>query len=136
MVADELALRRDRLHRVGQTAMRSVKQCHVFLADREVVLESGRAAIPSLADAVAGRRLTGSWMANPENGLIYRLLDRIDEDEFPHLPLVQGKQTYVCRRLAPFVNRIATDAERCMRAVAGLRPSARSLLAAVSAGPV
>src|SRR5438046_6981496 len=50
---------RDRFHRVGSGPMRTVAQGHAFLRERRIVLETGRAAVPSLADAIAGRRING-----------------------------------------------------------------------------
>jgi hypothetical protein len=130
LAADEI--RRQR-HRLTGTPMRDVRQLRAFLTERAIALETGSGALPSLAAAIAGRRLAGSWMAQPEVGLIYRLLERLAEDEFPSVPLIEGKQVRLHLRLAPAVQRIAADPGRRQSAIAGLSPLAGRLFADVEA---
>jgi hypothetical protein len=61
LAADDL--RRQR-HRLTGTPMRDVRQLRTFLTERAIALETGTGALPSLAAAIAGRRLAGSWMAS------------------------------------------------------------------------
>jgi hypothetical protein len=42
------------------------KQAIAFVKANGVVLESGRGAVPSLAEAIAGAPIRGSWWAHPK----------------------------------------------------------------------
>lgn len=73
----QLEGRRSREHRLATPPMRDVRQLAAFIRDREIVLWTGRAAVPNMAEAIAGRPLRGSWVANPEVHLIYPLTSRL-----------------------------------------------------------
>lgn len=122
----ELEARRVREHRLGGMPIRDVRQLAAFVRDRRIVLATGKAAIPNMADAIAGRALQGSWMANPEVHLIYRLMQRLDG--FHSAPLVLGKGTIVDPSLAPALFGLAADAARRADAYRRLSGDAARLL--------
>lgn len=108
--------------------MRDVRQVERFLHDRRIALWTGQSAVPSLSEAIAGRPLRGSWMANPEVHLIYRLLSRLQERDVLSATLVLGKSTALQPALGPAVQRIATDPARLSTTTAALPAAAAELL--------
>ena len=42
-----------------------------FVAEHGVVLESARGAVPSLAEAIAGEPIRGSWWGHPRGNAIH-----------------------------------------------------------------
>jgi len=71
-------------------------------------VESARASVPSLAEVVAGEPLKGSWWAHPKGNDIF-LLSRLIRSSPDVLVcrLVDGKITYIHRRLWPALVRLA-----------------------------
>ena len=47
------------------------KQVIAFVKANGVVLESGRGPVPSLAEAIAGQPIRGSWWAHPKSNTIF-----------------------------------------------------------------
>ena len=84
------------------------KQAIAFVKANGVVLESGRGAVPSLAEAIAGAPIRGSWWAHPKSNTIF-LCSRAIRASADVLVcrLVDGKVTYVDRRLWPALVRLA-----------------------------
>jgi len=84
------------------------KQALDFVKANGVVLESGRGPIPSLAEAIAGAPIRGSWWAHPKANSIF-LCSRAIRGSADVLVcrLVGGKVTYVHRRLWPALVRLA-----------------------------
>jgi hypothetical protein len=83
-------------------------QALAFVRKHGVVLESARGPVPSLADAIAGERVLGSWWSHPRSQEIFELTRAVrDSEEVLVCRLVQGKITYVHRRLWPAVVRTA-----------------------------
>lgn len=79
-----------------------------FVRQRGIVLESAKGKVANLADAVAGRRIRGSWWADPVGKKIFRATRAVrDSDEILVCHLVDGKLTYVHRRLWPALVRLA-----------------------------
>jgi len=86
------------------------RQALAFVRRHGLVLESGhgrpatraRPAIPSLAEAIAGGPIRGSWWAHPQSHAIFRVLGavRASEDVLA-CRLVDGRVTLVHRRLWP-----------------------------------
>lgn len=69
---------------------------------------SARGAVPSLAQAIAGAPLRGSWWAHPMSHHMYRVFEGVcDSDQVLVCRLVQGKVTFVHRRLWPALVRLA-----------------------------
>jgi len=79
-----------------------------FVETNGIVLESGRGPVPSLAAAVAGEPIHGSWWAHPQGRNIFRCSRAIrDAADILVCRLVNGKITYVHRRLWPALARLA-----------------------------
>jgi hypothetical protein len=91
------------------------KQAIAFVKANGVVLESGRGAVPNLADAIAGAPIRGSWWAHPKANTIFLCSRAIRESaDVLVCRLVGGKVTYVYRHLWPALVRLAGrfDADR------------------------
>src|SRR5713226_6753180 len=91
------------------------KQAIAFVKANGVVLESGRGAVPNLAEAIAGAPIRGSWWAHAKANTIF-LCSRAIRGSADVLVcrLIGGKVTYVHRRLWPALVRLAGrfDADR------------------------
>ena len=67
-----------------------------------MVLASARGPVPSVAEAVAGQPIVGSWWAHPRGKAIFAALSELDdEDDVRCFKLVDGKVTFVHRRVWP-----------------------------------
>ena len=74
-----------------------------------VVLLAARGSVPSLAEAVAGERIRGSWWGHPKGSEIYRAAQAVCESpDVLVCKLVKGKITYVHRRLWPALVKLAS----------------------------
>ena len=83
-------------------------QALAFVRKHGVVLEAGRGPVVSLADAVAGRPIRGSWWVHPKSHEIFSLTRAVrDAKEVCVCRIVNGKITYVHRRLWPALVRVA-----------------------------
>ena len=73
-----------------------------FVKKHGAVLASARGPLPSLAEAIVGETIKGSWWAHPQGQLLFRLGTAVAESrEVLVCKLVGGKLTYVHRRLWP-----------------------------------
>jgi hypothetical protein len=91
------------------------KQAIAFVKANGVVLESGRGAVPSLAEAIVGAPIRGSWWAHPKANTIFLCSRAIRESaDVLVCRLVGGKVTSVHRHLWPALVRLARrfDADR------------------------
>ena len=87
-----------------------------------------------LAEAITGRSIRGSWMADPEVYRVYEFFKKVyKHQDVVALPLILGKETLVHGSLGPAVQRVASDPDRRNEARAGLPPLARRLLDEVEA---
>ena len=80
-----------------------------FVEKHGVVLQAARSSLPSLAEAVAGERIRGSWWGHPKGQEIFRAAEAVCES--PNVlvcKLVDGKVTYVHRRLWPALVKLAS----------------------------
>ena len=76
------------------------RQASAFVRKHGVVLESATGPVPSVAAAVAGGPIRGSWWAHPRSHEIFEVTQSIrDLDEVLVCRLVNGKITFVHRRL-------------------------------------
>ena len=83
-------------------------QALAFVRKHGVVLEAGRGPVVSLADAVAGTRIRGSWWGHTKGREIFALTRAVrDSKDICVCRLVGGKITYVHRRLWPALVRVA-----------------------------
>jgi len=88
--------------------MLSPKQGLAFVKRHGVVLQAARGPVPSLAAAVVGGPIRGSWWGHPKGHEIFRIADAVSQsDEVLVCKLVEGKVTYVHRRLWPALVKLA-----------------------------
>jgi hypothetical protein len=81
-----------------------------FVDQHGVVLESGRGQVPSLADAIAGAPIRGTWWKHPQARAIFRATRAVrDSPDVLVCRLLDGKITYVHRRLWPALVRLADE---------------------------
>jgi hypothetical protein len=81
-----------------------------FVEKHGVVLASARGAVPSLAEAVAGEPIVGSWWAHPKGKAIFEALSEIDDSlDVRCFKLVDGKVTFVHRKAWPALVRLGRD---------------------------
>lgn len=99
---------------------------------RQVVTEVPAQGMASLVEAVAGGPVRGSWRTHAKGRLMYRLGRMLRaSDEVLAVRLVEGKVAFVDPSLWAAVYRVAMEASRRRRSLAGLSPQARELLTAV-----
>ena len=85
------------------------KQGLAFVKRHGVVLQAAKGPVPSLAEAIAGEPIRGSWWGHPKGHEIFRVAEAISEsDDVLVCKLVEGKVTYVHRRLWPALVKLAT----------------------------
>jgi hypothetical protein len=81
-----------------------------FIEQHGVVLASAHGPVPSLAEAIAGERIRGSWWGHPRGREIFAALETIaDSPDVRCFRLVDGKLTFVHRRLWPVLVRLADE---------------------------
>jgi hypothetical protein len=79
-----------------------------FVRTHGVVLESASGPVPSLAEAIAGNPIQGSWWGHARSHEIFALTRAVrDSPDVLVCRLVGGKITYVHRRLWPALVRAA-----------------------------
>jgi len=87
----------------------SPKQALAFVETHGVVLQAARGPVPSLAEAVAGERIRGSWWGHPKGQAIFLAAEALSESpDVLVCKLVDGKVTYVHRRLWPALVKLAS----------------------------
>ena len=87
----------------------SPKEALAFVEKHGVVLQAARGSVPSLAEAVAGERIRGSWWGHPRGREIYAAAEAVCESpDVLVCKLVEGKITYVHRRLWPALVKLAS----------------------------
>ena len=80
----------------------------VFVRIHGVVLESGAGPVPSVANAVVGGPIHGSWWGHARSHEIFTLTRAVrDSSDVLVCRLIDGKITYVHRRLWPALVRIS-----------------------------
>jgi hypothetical protein len=84
-----------------------------FVEQHGVVLEGGRGPRPTLAEAVAGERIHGSWWRHKKGRAIFRATRTVrDCDQVLVCRLLGGKISYVHRRLWPAIFRLANSLDK------------------------
>lgn len=87
----------------------SPKQGVAFVKRHGVVLQAARGPVPSLAEAIAGGPIRGSWWGHPKGHEIFAVAEAVCEsDDVLVCKLVNGKVTYVHRRLWPALVKLAS----------------------------
>ena len=100
------------------------KQALAFVKTNGVVLESGRGPVPSLAEAIAGKPIRGSWWAHPKGHEIFLCSRAVRESpDVLVCRLVEGKVTYIHRRLWPALVRLAQELTASGKASRGRHPA-------------
>jgi hypothetical protein len=81
-----------------------------FVEKHGVGLAAARGPVPSLAEAVAGAPIKGSWWAHARGQAIFEAMNVVsDSDDVRCFKLVDGKVTFVHRRLWPALVRLADE---------------------------
>jgi hypothetical protein len=80
-----------------------------FVEQRGVVLQAARGPVPSLAEAVVGGPIRGSWWGHPRGREIFRVARAVSESpEVLVCKFVDGKVTYIHSRLWPALVKLAS----------------------------
>jgi len=86
----------------------SPKEAIAFVERHGVVLQAARGPVPSLAEAIAGGPIPGSWWSHPKGRIIFRAAQAISESpEVLVCKLIDDKVTFVHRRLWPALVKLA-----------------------------
>ena len=86
----------------------TLRQAVAFVRKHGVVLESAVGPVPSVAAAVVGGPIRGSWWAHPRSHEIFELTRAIRaREDVLVCRLVDGRVTFVHRRLWPALVRAA-----------------------------
>lgn len=73
-----------------------------FVRDHGIVLQAAHGPVPSLAEAVAGERIRGSWWGHPKGRAIFHAAQvACESPDILVCKLIDGKITFVHRRLWP-----------------------------------
>ena len=81
-----------------------------FVATNGLVLEAARGPVPNLVEEIAGEPVHGSWWAHPLSHTIFAAIQSVrDDSDVLVCRLVNGKVTYVHRRLWPALSRLAPE---------------------------
>ena len=85
----------------------TARQAIAFVKANGIVLESASGPAPSLAAAIAGEPIRGSWWKHPKASQIFRCTRAVrDSKAVLVCRLLGGKVTYVHRRLWPALVRL------------------------------
>jgi hypothetical protein len=80
-----------------------------FVERHGVVLQAARGPVPSLAEAIAGGPIRGSWWGHPKGREIYRVTGAVcASPDVLVCKLVEGKVTYIHRRLWPALVKLSS----------------------------
>ena len=91
----------------GETEV-SPKEAIAFVKRHGIVLQAARGPAPSLAEAIAGGPIRGSWWGHSKGRIIFQAAQAICESpEVLVCKLFDDKVTYVHRRLWPALVRLA-----------------------------
>jgi hypothetical protein len=79
-----------------------------IVREHGIVLASAKGPVPRLADFIAGESIKGSWWAHPKSHEIFAIFQAVGESpDILICRLVDGKVTFVHRRLWPALVRVA-----------------------------
>jgi hypothetical protein len=80
----------------------SPREATAFVERHGVVLQAARGPVPSLAEAIAGEPIRGSWWGHPKGGEIFRAARAVCESpDVLVCKLIDNRVTYVHRRVWP-----------------------------------
>ena len=81
-----------------------------FVEKHGIVLASAKGLVPSVAEAVAGEPIVGSWWAHKKGKAIFAALCEIDDSpDIRCFKLVDGKVTFAHRKTWPALVRLGRD---------------------------
>jgi hypothetical protein len=84
------------------------KQAIAFVKRHGIVLQAARGPAPSLAEAIAGGPIRGSWWGHPKGRIIFQASQAVCESpDVLVCKLIDNKVTYVHRRLWPALVKLA-----------------------------
>lgn len=87
----------------------NARQALAFVRKHGVVLEAARGPVPSLAEAISGEPIHGSWWNHPKSQVIFAVTRAIrDSEDVLVCRLINGKVTFVHRRLWPALVKVAS----------------------------
>jgi hypothetical protein len=93
---------------VGRSRVVSARDALAFVEREGIVLQSAHGRVPNLAEFVAGERIRGSWWGHAKGHEIFHAVNHVvDSGEVLVCQLVDGKVTFVHRRLWPALIRLA-----------------------------
>jgi hypothetical protein len=93
------------------------KQALAFVKKHGVVLQAARGPVPSFAEHVAGGPIRGSWWSHSRGHEIFELATAVCESgDVLVCKLVDGKVTYVHRRLWPALVKLAARFDKAQLA--------------------
>src|SRR6266550_2820622 len=85
------------------------KEALAFVERHGIVLQAARGPLPNLAEAIGGGPIRGSWWGHPKGKEIFRAVRAIGASpDVLVCKLVEGKITYVHRRLWPALIKLAS----------------------------
>jgi len=88
------------------------EQALLFVEEHGIVLQAARGPVPTFAEYVVGGPIKGSWWAHTKAHEIYELASFVSEHaDVLVCKLVQGKVTYVHRRVWPALIKLAARFE-------------------------
>ena len=97
------------LREASHTSMEPIE----FVQRHGVVLEGARGPVPNLAEFIAGRPIEGSWWGHPKGREIFWATRQVrDSPSVLVCRLIDGKITYIHRRLWPALVRLASALEK------------------------
>lgn len=100
--------RRSGAARLKENVAMTTRQALALIRRHGVVLEAARGPVPSLAEAIAGEPIPGSWWSHPKSHEIFAVTRAIrNRGDVLVCRLVKGKVTLVHRRLWPALVRAA-----------------------------
>jgi hypothetical protein len=80
-----------------------------FVKHHGIVLQAARGPVPSLAEAIAGEPIRGSWWGHPRGQDIFAASRMVsDSPDVLVCKLIDGKVTFVHRRLWPALLRLGS----------------------------
>src|SRR5437870_3733978 len=86
----------------------SPRQAIAFVKRHGIVLQAARGPVPSLAEAIAGEPIRGSWWGHAKGRFIFRAVQAVSESpDVLVCKLIDNKVTYVHRRLWPALVKLA-----------------------------
>jgi hypothetical protein len=87
----------------------TTRQALAFVQRHGIVLQAARGPVPSLAAEIAGGPIRGSWWGHPKGREIFRITQAVsDSPDILVCKLIDGKITYVHRRLWPALVKLAS----------------------------